>query len=447
MTQSPTGDNGRTVVTVWFATHPFPGYMDPLEKMAREFENAHPGYRLDVVGHDFREMPAKVVAAVAEGNPPDVAEYYHTASQLARDTRDRDGRPLFTSVTRAVAGRRSILGEPVVLDDIVPTIRDYYSYRGELVSMPMTATTTLLFSNATLLRAAGLPRPPATWAELEAACDAISALDSGPRHGVTWPLHGWIFQQAVAEQGALLADADNGRTGRATRVHLDSPEMLRFATWWKKLHDTGRHLSTGEPGDWLAGLEAFVQQRVAFAVFSSAMCGVALHMAGAAGFDVAVSASLRRGEVPYAGHTISGQSLWLRDGLDEATRDGALAFLQFLDNPGNVAEWHHTQGFIPVTQAGSALLEEQGWFDEHPFHRAASDQVRTSDRSPAALGAFLGGFAGIQRLAMGAMQDVLTGGAEPAARFRRADAEAQDLLRAHNARCEAGQSPDRLEVA
>jgi sn-glycerol 3-phosphate transport system substrate-binding protein len=439
----------RTVITVWFATHPFPGYLAPLEKMAGDFEKAHPEFRLDVVGYDFRELPAKVAEAVTRGDPPDIAEYYHTAAQLARDTRGADGEPLFTSVAREIGGRRSILGEPVVVDDLVPAVRDYYTYDGDLASMPITATTTLLYSNATLLRAAGLAGPPATWGELEKACDAVTSVDGGPGHGVTWPVHGWLFQQAVAEQGALLAGSDNGRGGRATTTNLASPEMIRYARWWQGLHDKGRYLYTGEAWDWLAGLQAFVEQRVAFAVFSSAMSGIAVEMARGAGFDVEVSSCPRNGEVRYAGHMVSGQSLWLRHGLDTATKDGALAFLQFLAGPANAADWHRAQGFIPVTNAAFDLLDGQGWFQEHPYQRAATEQLAASDRSPAALGAVLGNFGAIQRLMAGAMEDVLAGGADPAARFRQADTDAQNLLTAYTAECEGpdARTPTSLEVA
>lgn len=189
-----------------------------------------------------------MVRAVEAGNPPEIADYYFSATQLARDT--RAGRPLFTPVQRAVGDRTKILGEPVVLDDIVPEIRDYYSEAGELFSMPSLATTAILFANTDLLRRAGVESMPETWPELEAACAALAALPAGPAHGASWPNHGWMPQMELAAPGGLLADHDNGRSGRATTVTLHSPEILDYVRWWVHMRDAGHYLDTGEQRDW-----------------------------------------------------------------------------------------------------------------------------------------------------------------------------------------------------
>jgi sn-glycerol 3-phosphate transport system substrate-binding protein len=64
-------------------------------------------------------------------------------------------------------------------------------------------------------------KPPATWQELEAACQKIMALPDAPQGCVTWPNHGWFYEQWMAQQNALLANNDNGRAARATQVFLD----------------------------------------------------------------------------------------------------------------------------------------------------------------------------------------------------------------------------------
>src|SRR5690606_29597364 len=140
---------------------------------------AHTGYQVNIHGYDYRELPGEVAAAVEGGDPPAVAGYYAPASQLARDTYTPAGQPYFTPAGSALSGQREVLGEPVVIGDIEPAVRDYFSYRGELLCLPLTATTTLLYSNRSLLAAAGVPGPPRTWDELEAACRAIVATGNG----------------------------------------------------------------------------------------------------------------------------------------------------------------------------------------------------------------------------------------------------------------------------
>src|SRR5699024_1018369 len=128
----------------------------------------HPDRPVRVRGISHLELPAAVAKAVADGNPPDVAEYYCSTEQLALDTYTPDGRPYFGTIGAALRGRPRVLDVPVVVGDLEPQVRNYFS-RDTLLSMPVTVTTPLLYSNATLLRRAGISAPPRTWAELEHA--------------------------------------------------------------------------------------------------------------------------------------------------------------------------------------------------------------------------------------------------------------------------------------
>jgi sn-glycerol 3-phosphate transport system substrate-binding protein len=439
----------KITIDVWIGEHPFPGYSDPIKAMADAFNEAHPEYHVNIEGHDYEAIPAEVVAAVDQGNPPDLAEYYYTSSQTARDTLDRTGKPLFTSIEQAIGGRTEILGEPVLIDDIVPAARGYYTYRGDFAAMPISASTTLLYTNTTLLAAAGLSEPPRTWDEVEAAGKAVAGIHNGPSDGITWPNHGWFFQQALAQQGALLADRDNGRSGRATTVDLASPRMLAYVEWWQRLHREGHYHYGGTQEDWFGCLDAFGGQQVAFLLCSSKLTPEIFAIGQEAGFGVEVSRLPHNDRVPCAGTMVAGQSLWLAGRLDEAKQDGALAFTQYLINPDNAIAWHQAHGQVPITQASFDRLAADGWFDENPQHRVASDQLAAADGSPAALGAQLGDFAGIQAVMTQAMEDVLVRGAEPIARFTAATAEAQRLLDDYNAHCVGGpvrRSPAKLAV-
>ncbi|MFD0475912.1 hypothetical protein ACFQ0B_52620 [Nonomuraea thailandensis] len=110
-----------------------------------------------------------------------------------------------------------------------------------------------------------------------------------------------------------------------------------------------------------------------------------------------------------------------------------------------MAGWHRAAGFLPVTGASVELLEQEGWYDRHPIHRAATDQLRAADGSPAALGAIAGDLAGIQDEMTGAMAGVLRG-ADPGARLAEATISAQRLLDAYNDDCARGLTPRRLAV-
>ncbi|GAA3037197.1 extracellular solute-binding protein [Streptosporangium longisporum] len=438
-------------INVWLADYPFPTYdgedfLAPVRRRAEEFGVAHPEYRVVIREVPFPAMAQEVARAVEDGTPPDVAGYYASAGRTALDTLGPDGRPLFTPVGRAIGGRTEILGEPVVVDDLIPAVRAHHSRGGELLSMPVSATTFLLYANRTLLAEAGVTGIPRTWEEVEEACAAVARLRGGP--AVTWADHGWLFQQALAAQGGPLADNDNGRSGRARTVDLASKEMLAWVEWWRSMHARGYYLHTGAVADWMGTFQAFAGGRVAFLLDSSKSAQEIVGAGAAAGFEVAVGRMPYNGDVPYVGSAVSGDSLWLADGLDEARRDGALAFMQYLASPANAAAWHRATGFVPVTGASADLLEKEGWFDEHPHQRVAVEQLRASDCSPAALGPLVGDVAAIHTALTGAMEDVLTGDADPAARFVRATEEAQRALDDYNADCDGPtpRTPRRLVI-
>jgi len=426
--------SGTVVIDAWFSLYPFPGFVETLKKRAEEFERAHPRYRVEVKTTYWQRLPEEVSEAAYQGHPPTLASYYSGAAQLARDTLDRAGRPLFTSVQRAIGGRTEILGEPVVLHDVVAPARAYYTFGGEVTSMPMTLSTMHMYANLTMLRRAGVTQVPRTWAEVDAACKAVANMAGAPPYGIAWANDGKFFQHVLAQQGAVFANGHNGRYGRVTTIDLAGPEMMAFVTWWQRLHREGYYLYTGRVEDWEPTFRAFAEQRVALRFSSSFDARYMVEAAAAAGFDIAVSPVPHNGDRPYVGNWIGGDSIWVADGLDEATRDGALAFTQYLNNPANAAEWHRVYGSSPVTNAAIARLADEGWFARYPHFQVAPYQLNSTAHRPT-YQAVLGPYAHVQRALMRAVEDLLIHEADPAVRFAEVTAEGQRLVDEYNARC------------
>jgi sn-glycerol 3-phosphate transport system substrate-binding protein len=429
------------VIELWLADSPkiqgtesksLPGFGDPLVNAAESFNRAHPQYQVRIRKINFPVLPEAVADAVAAGSPPDIAEYIYSSIQTALDTRARDGNPLFVPVQRAIGNRAEILGERVVIEDLVPAVRNFYSIGGELVSMPTVVSTNILFANKAMLERAGVGRMPATWQDLTAACAAIAKLPDGPAHGVSWPIYGWLFHMEIAGQGGLLSDKDNGRSGRSTRVFLDSPEILNYVRWWKRMHDSGYYYYTGEPRDYFTAMETFARQEIAFVVSSSATGQLMRDMAAEAGFELMVGQLPRYSELCSPGGPVGGQSFFLTAGLPKEKEDGALAFLQHQLNPQHAAAQMYDRS-LPVTQTTYHQAMADDSVEPYPGFRIATEQVAAAQQTPAAAGPVVGNLNGINTVINLAMEDVLLRGAEPAVRFRAATEEAQALLDRHNA--------------
>lgn len=428
------------VIEAWITDSPkfpgtgensLPGFGDPLVNAAESFNRAHPQYQVMIHKISAPILPEAVADAVVRGNPPDIAEYVYSSTQTALDTRARNSHPLFVPVERAIGGRTTVLGERVVIEDLVPTVRNYYSIGGELVSMPTGVSTNILFANKAMLERAGVERMPATWRELTAACAAIARVPDGPAYGVCWPNYGWLFNMEIAGQGGLLSNNDNGRSGRSTRVFLDSPEMLNYVRWWKRMHDSAYYY-TGEELDYFTAMEAFARQEIAFVVTSSAIGQLIRDMAAEAGLGLMAGQLPRYNELWSPGGAIGGMSFFLAADLPKEKEDGALAFLQHQLNARHAVARMYDRS-LPVTLPAYQRAMADDWVEPYPGFRIATEQVASARRTPAAAGPVVGNLNGINTVIALAMKDVLLRGAEPARRFRAATEEAQTLLDLHNA--------------
>ena len=404
------------------------------EERAVEFNAAHPEYNIDVVSFaSYNDVFDAAVLSVDSGDPPALIHFFEAATRQALDAVDSAGNPIFKSVTDAIDGRTEILGEAVVLDSVVDAARNYYTVDGSFYSMPWNTSSAVMFSNTDILDAAGVTEIPDTWDGLEAACEAIAALPDGPSACMTWPNHGWFVEQSLGQQGALLANADNGRTGRATEVFLDSDAMTDYIGWWKDMDDKGHYTYTGAQRDWDGTANAFYAQEVAMLVYSSSDATVLTTGGADAGFNVEASFMPHNGDVDYVGNLIGGATIWMLDGMDDVTQDGALAFLNFFSNAANAAEWHKITGYIPITQDAVDLLEGEGWYAASPNSLVASDQLAAAENTPASLGALLGNFVAIRDVVTLAIEDILVNDLDVAERLALANEEANKLLTEYEA--------------
>jgi sn-glycerol 3-phosphate transport system substrate-binding protein len=427
-----------TDIDVWIQASPnniLPEFGDPLVVAAESFNRAHPEYRVRISRVEAHLMPEAVADAVVRGNPPDIAEYMYSSAQTALDTRARTGDPLFVPVQRVIDGRAKVLGEPVVVEDLVPAVRDYYTVGSELVAIPSFVSTNILYANKTVLDRAGIERP-VTWKDLTAACAAIAELPDGPGHGVSWPNYGWLFHQELAGQRALLVNNGNGRSGRSTRVFLDSPEMLGYVGWWKEMLDDGHYLPTEEL-HYFTCMQAFARGEIAFVVSSSAVGRMMSDMAAEGGFELTAGQLPRPVEDCSPGGTVGGQALFLAAGMPKEKEDGALAFLQHQLSPQHaVARMHdpvNPMTSLPITLAAHQRATADDWVTPYPGYEAAVAQLTTAERTLASAGPVVGNLNGINIAITEAMEDVLLNGAEPAARFRAATEQAQQVLDRYNA--------------
>jgi sn-glycerol 3-phosphate transport system substrate-binding protein len=270
---------------------------------------------------------------------------------------------------------------------------------------------------------------------VEAACEAVMALETAPEFCFTFPNHGWFFEQWLAQQDGEFANNGNGREARATEVAFNNDAGVAVLAWLKDMHDKGYLYYSGAQGgdSWATVDQAFGSQQVAMTAYSSSDTALYTQTGADNGFEVLASFLPYNDETGWTGNLIGGASLWLVDGLAPEVEDGALTFLLWFTNTENAAEWHQVTGYIPIRESAAAALAAEGWFEENPNFSVAGDQLSQSEVTPATSGALLGAFPSIRNVVTQAIDTVLlTDGADPAAVLSEAAAEANTLLAEYN---------------
>jgi sn-glycerol 3-phosphate transport system substrate-binding protein len=392
------------------------------------FEEAFPQYDLvQNIPGGYTDVIELNALAQEQGNPPALVQVYEAGTQEMRDS------GYFKPIFEAVEGLDEVNGLAINLDDIFEPVGSYYQVDGQYYSMPFNTSTPIIYANMDLLVEAGIAADtadrdsiPETWAEVDAACEAIAA--NTEADCITWGFgDSWIYEQTMGQMGQLLANNDNGRSGRATEWLVNSELSVDYVTWWQNLAQNGHFVQYASGDDSNA---AWANSELAFQIGSSAGAASRIATAGD-NFTVLAGRMPYNQDVPYVGNLIGGATIYLTDGLDPEVEQGALTVLAYLLTAENAAGWHQSTGYVPINRAGYGFLEEEGWFEENPVFTVANEQFDAVTVTPASTGVLAGTFIQTRRLLSEGFSKILDG-ADPQATMDRVKAEADLLLEEYN---------------
>jgi len=274
------------------------------------------------------------------------------------------------------------------ISGIEPNIVNYYSIDGQLYSMPFNSSTPVIFFNADAFRIAGLDpaTPPTTFEGIEAVAQAIVDADIDGMGGFAFNAWGWMWEQHLANQGALLLNNNNGRTGIPTEVGFTWDQGYSILSWIQRMVAAGTFVNYGAAANWDNMYAGFFNEDVAMIICSSAS---ATYMIESADFEVGIAFIPHPEATPREGIIIGGASFWLVDHENEALHDAAWEFLKFVARPDIQAQWHVATGFLATNPAAyneqiAALAHE-----EMPQLRVTVDQLQETRLSYATQGGLM----------------------------------------------------------
>jgi sn-glycerol 3-phosphate transport system substrate-binding protein len=424
---APVAAQDKIDIPVWVAFTD--NRLDWAKEKAAAFNEAFPQYNVIVEGYPTYEDLFTATNLAAEQNSlPAIVQYFEAATTDARDS------GLYTSIADALGDRTEVNGIAANFDDIIGPVAAYYTLDGKFTSMPWNTSSAIMFSNKNILDAAGIETVPATWQDIEAACETIMAMDGAPEYCFTFPNHGWFFEQWLASQNGVFGNNDNGRSARATEVAFNSPEGVNILNWLDDMQAKGYLYYSGAQGgdSWASVDQVFLSGQAAMAAYSSSDTSIYTDTGAENGFEVVASNLPYNADTGWTGNVIGGASLWLTAGLPEAEQDGALTFLLWFTNTENAADWAKFTGYIPIRLSSIELLDSEGFFETNPNHLIAPNQLADSQLTPATAGVLIGGLPAIRNVVTQAIDTVLLTDEDPQAVLDAAAVEANQIVSDYN---------------
>jgi sn-glycerol 3-phosphate transport system substrate-binding protein len=388
-----------------------------------EFEASHPNVTVNVEPKgSYREALDSAMLGAEQGNAPHIVQVFEVGTQQALDS------GVFIPVS-SVASEDQLAS----LDDIIEPVRNYYTVGEDVWSLPWNSSNPILYYNEEIFAQAGIDTPPETYGEVLADCDIIMNTPGIELQGcIGWNMHSWFVEQWVAEQGALLANNDNGRTDRATDIYLDSDAMMNIFTWWQELANKGYYIYTGALEDWSGSDAIFTGQQVAMHITSTADLVNITEAGTEAGFSVGTGLLPIADDATRNGVVVGGASIWLTGNHPQPELEAAVEFMLALGSTENMVKWHEGTGYFPIRYSSIDQLQSEGWFDEHPTFKTAFDQLTNTETNYATGGALLGNFLETRTIIENAAQLVVDQGVSPADALSDADALADESLQFYN---------------
>lgn len=327
------GAEGTTTIT--FVAAEYSTGVEPYwQELITEFEDANPGYEVDLQVINWNDIDQQVATLISTGQQPDILNLNKFAEYAA------DG---------LIYEAAEVLSEETI-DDLLPTFAENASIDGTQYGIPFIASARLFFYNEALFAEAGISEPPTTWDELRDAAEQIQALGNGVV-GYGLPLGP---EEAQAEFQMWMNGNGGHWVDESGEWTIDSPENVETLQWLKdELVDAG--LTQPNP--------ASTNRTDLFSLFAQGEVGMLNGAVFLPGIIDEQNPELEYGIAPIPpAEGNEPSTLGVQDYLmafkNEGNQEAVRLFLDFFYAEDNYTEFITQEGFLPVTQSSSDALTD-----------------------------------------------------------------------------------------
>lgn len=336
-----------------------------LQKSIQEFNETNElGITVEEVAQGYLDdVQAAIETAVAAGEAPELADL------------SCNGIPLFASEGILADMTPYVERDGFDMDNVVKELTDYVYYEDQIVAMPYTRGTAILYYNKDLYEQAGLDHAPTSLEELNEYAKKIYEDSNGEIKGIGYTIEPTYYQHYLLASlnGCGFMDED----GLGASCVTDGT-MQTFLTDWYNWTEEGWCEIPALSGASSAMQEAFYNGKLAAFVSSSNRATSISGLAAENGINLGMSYA-----VGYGGYSapLGGGSIGIiSEGNSEEEIAAAWEFVKFLMSDEQVAANHIETGVLPTTYSaveGDTLQEF--WADEaNEGYKISYEQVEYS---------------------------------------------------------------------
>lgn len=300
------------------------------------------------------------------------------------------------------------------LNQIISAPLRAWNYGGRQLGLPVSASTTVMYYNKTLLDAAGVSSPPTTFDEIIEASRLLPPQNADGRKLTAFAqipnsplLANWIGQLPGPDaDSSYLVNNRNGRDGSADRLVCDTEgTLLEFLTAWKTLYDAGAVLNLS---DGLNNL--FLTQQICFLTASTSnLAGLLNQIDGR--FELGCAYFPRIHDGARFGAAVSGSALFMFNKGNAAKTAAAWEFVKFMTSADIQARLAAATGYMPVNTASSDEDVYAAYLTANPQAETGAQQL--AETSPDMLNVTVGPSRDFYMETMNQISAMLTGNKSP----------------------------------
>jgi multiple sugar transport system substrate-binding protein len=354
----------------------------------------------------YQALSQKIMAAVAAGGPPDIAQCYEAwAANLIENGS-------LVPIGKYLDGPEGI--PPAEREDFWPIFLESARHGGTIWTFPFNKSVRCLYYNKDLFRASGLDpeRPPRTWAEYRDYARRLTVDEDGDgrpdRHGFAGQITASMFENLLVQNGGSLLNEDE------TAVTFDSPEGIEALEFMADLlvRDGTSLVSQGweYQNDFLAGKVAMIEGSSVSLSF----------LEGKYTFELGI-APLPAGKIDA--QLVAGTDVVIFATTPEREAE-AWRFVKWFTAPAQTARWAAETGYLPVRKSALADPVLVARMEANPGLAEAYAQLERAVPQPKAKG----WYAGRNLLEREAIEPVLRGKLDPAETLHLAAKKANEEL-------------------